>query len=400
MIDAAPIDASTFTIAILCGDMNNGRHLKSYQFGSERHEASVGPWKLSNVDGTAHFLSVLSSTPPSVFVIGTDSILAYDGHHSRSLAVKIGPLQSVCRIEPRGERVLLGDLAGNLYLLDYNSAGQPLLTLELLGQTSISSTLTYLDSGFVFIGSTFGPSQLVRLLTSADSSTGNYFRVVDSFPNLGPIVDFAILDQDKVSAQSQIATCSGAFKDGSVQLVVNGIGVAIKAQVELSGIKGLWDLRLRGSEETILLVSFLGQVRVCPFVQSQSLVLSYLWQTRVLAMENEVLSEVDGFPFLLDQQTLTAATPSIAGMQCFVQVTTSSVVVIDASSKAITGIWKSPERIISASAHGEFVGIATDQNRLTLLRLSPEIVVQAFVIAPILSQFPGLRSLAKFPAFR
>ena len=42
------------------------------------------------------------------------------------------------------------------------------LKLELLGETAIAESMTYLDNGYVYIGSRLGDSQLVRLNTDAD----------------------------------------------------------------------------------------------------------------------------------------------------------------------------------------------------------------------------------------
>ncbi len=35
--------------------------------------------------------------------------------------------------------------------------------------------------------------------------------------------------------QGQVVTCSGAFKDGSLRIVRNGIGINLQAQIELDG---------------------------------------------------------------------------------------------------------------------------------------------------------------------
>lgn len=37
------------------------------------------------------------------------------------------------------------------------------LKLELLGETSIPSTISYLDNGYVYVGSSFGDSQVYKL---------------------------------------------------------------------------------------------------------------------------------------------------------------------------------------------------------------------------------------------
>ena len=36
--------------------------------------------------------------------------------------------------------------------------------------------------------------------------------------------------------QGQVVTCSGAFKDGSLRIIRNGIGINEQAQIELAGI--------------------------------------------------------------------------------------------------------------------------------------------------------------------
>ncbi len=69
-----------------------------------------------------------------------------------------------------GSRYLLGDYVGNLYLLVLQHDGEHVagLKVEPLGRTSAPSTLTYLDNGVVFVGSSGGDSQLVRCLALSD----------------------------------------------------------------------------------------------------------------------------------------------------------------------------------------------------------------------------------------
>ena len=52
--------------------------------------------------------------------------------------------------------------------------------------------------------------KLVRLLAEKKPE-GDYLEPLEEYPNLGPIVDFTVLDLHK-HGQSQVATCSGAFK--------------------------------------------------------------------------------------------------------------------------------------------------------------------------------------------
>jgi DNA damage-binding protein 1 len=49
----------------------------------------------------------------------------------------------------------------------------------------------------VYIGSTYGDSQLIKLNTEKDEETGSYVEVLEAFTNLGPIVDFAVVDLER-----------------------------------------------------------------------------------------------------------------------------------------------------------------------------------------------------------
>lgn len=65
--------------------------------------------------------------------------------------------------------------------------------------------------------------QLVKLNVQPDVK-GSYVEVLERYVNLGPIVDFCVVDLER-QGQGQVVTCSGAFKDGSLRVVRNGIGI-------------------------------------------------------------------------------------------------------------------------------------------------------------------------------
>ena len=116
------------------------------------------------------------------------------------------------------------------------------LKLELLGETTIPECMTYLDNGYVYIGSRLGDSQLVRLNVEPDEN-GSYVTIVDTFTNLGPIMDMVVVDLER-QGQGQLVTCSGAFKEGSLRIIRNGIGIHELASIDLPSIKGTKNLFL------------------------------------------------------------------------------------------------------------------------------------------------------------
>lgn len=65
--------------------------------------------------------------------------------------------------------------------------------------------------------------QLVKLNLQPDAK-GSYVDVLERYVNLGPIVDFCVVDLER-QGQGQVVTCSGAYKDGSLRIVRNGIGI-------------------------------------------------------------------------------------------------------------------------------------------------------------------------------
>lgn len=115
------------------------------------------------------------------------------------------------------------------------------LRMEKLGETSIPSSLCYLDSGIVFVGSSMGDSSLIKLHADKIEGSNSFVEQIDTMPNLGPIVDFSVIDLDR-QGQGQIVACSGGGMNGSLRVIRNGIGFNQQASIELSGVKGVWNI--------------------------------------------------------------------------------------------------------------------------------------------------------------
>uniref|UniRef100_A0A8C8GVN2 DNA damage-binding protein 1 n=1 Tax=Oncorhynchus tshawytscha TaxID=74940 RepID=A0A8C8GVN2_ONCTS len=240
------------------------------------------------------------------------------------------------RVDPNGSRYLLGDMEGRLFMLllekeELMDGAVVLkdLRVELLGETSIAECLTYLDNGVVFVGSRLGDSQLVKLNVDSNDS-GSYVAVMETFTNLGPIVDMCVVDLER-QGQGQLVTCSGAFKEGSLRIIRNGIGIHEHASIDLPGIKGLWPLRSEAGRET-----------------DDMLVLSFVGQTRVLMLNGEEVEETELPGFVDNLQTFYCG--NVAHQQ-LIQITSGGVRLVMQDSKALVSEWKEPQgRNISLAA--------------------------------------------------
>ncbi|KAM3341882.1 hypothetical protein P3S68_026848 [Capsicum galapagoense] len=141
--------------------------------------------------------------------------------------------------------------------------------INYLGETSIASTISYLCDPFIYIGSSNGDSQLVKF--SLQSAEIYPMEVLNRYDNLGPIADFCLVDCEKLG-QHQVLTCSGAYKDGSLSIARNKIGIHEQVSVELRGIKGMWSLHSAtdDSYDSFLVVSFIDVTRFYQIVLDET----------------------------------------------------------------------------------------------------------------------------------
>jgi DNA damage-binding protein 1 len=184
-------------------------------------------------------------------------------------------------------------------------------------QTTIAECLTYLDNGVVFVGSRLGDSQLVKLNVEVNEQ-GSYIHVMESFTNLGPVVDMCVVDLER-QGQGQLVTCSGAYKEGSLRIIRNGIGIHEHASIDLAGIKGVWPLRAGATKHDNMIV------------------LAFVGQTRVLMLNGEEVEETELSGFVTDEQTFCCG--NVAFNQ-LIQITATAVRLVNTVSKTVVEEWR------------------------------------------------------------
>nr|CAI5832421.1 unnamed protein product [Callosobruchus analis] len=317
------------TLILIHQDVN-GRHVKTHEISLREKEFVKIPWRQDNVETEASIIIPVPSPLGGAIIIGQESILYHDGLVSVVVAppvIKQSTIICYAKVDPGGLRYLLGDMAGHLFMLfietesrgDGNDVVKD-LKVELLGEIATPECITYLDNGVLFIGSRIGDSQLVKLNTKADEN-GSYVTVMESFTNLAPILDMCVVDLER-QGQGQLVTCSGAFKEGSLRIIRNGIGIQEHASIDLPGIKGMWALRAAFGNKL-----------------DNTLVLSFVGQTRVLSLNGEEVEETDIGGFASDQQTFYCG--NVAHEQ-IIQVTSVSARLVSIQTKTLVAEWKPP----------------------------------------------------------
>ncbi|CAH2078400.1 unnamed protein product [Thlaspi arvense] len=344
------------TIAVLYQDNKDARHLKTYEVFTKDKDKEKdfveGPWSQNNLDNGADLLIPVPSPLCGVLIIGEETIVYCSANAFKAIPIRSSITKAYGKVDVDGSRYLLGDHSGLMHLLVISHEKEKVtgLKIELLGETSIASTISYLDNAVVFVGSSFGDSQLIKLNMQPDAE-GSYVEILEQYVNLGPIVDFCVVDLER-QGQGQVVTCSGAYKDGSLRIVRNGIGINEQASVELQGIKGMWSLKSSIDEafDTFLVVSFISE-------------------TRILAMNIEdELEETEIEGFLSQVQTLFCHD---AVYNQLVQVTSNSVRLVSSTTRALRNKWDAPAgfTINVATANASQVLLATGGGHLVYIEI-------------------------------
>ncbi|CAO3569563.1 unnamed protein product [Mortierella alpina] len=359
------------TLAVLFQDKKEVRHVKTYEIDLKNTDKTETGWIQSGLSGASTCIAVPAPIG-GLLVVGEYSISYFNPAQPstpRSITINATIMQCYNRVDD-GVRYLLGDHKGMLHILvlilndDTGSSSSRRssqvvdLKFESLGTISIPEALVYLDNDHVFVGSHLGDSQLVLLHTEPDEQ-GEYVEVMETFTNIAPVTDFEVVDLEG-QGQGQIVACSGAFKDGSLRIVRNGVGINDRAVLELPGIKGLWSLKesLEATSEDTLVMSFLNSTRV----------------VRVTPDSEMVQEEMEGF--LNESQTLLCGNVKA---NLLLQVTPESVRLIAPPNHIQAGLiseWKPPsEQLISvASMNGTQCLVAVGGKTLVYLDIGSETI--------------------------
>lgn len=305
-------------------------------------------------------LYITHSLLDGLLVLGETSIT-----YIKDNDVKVEPLDEasifVAWAAIDSQRFLLADDYGRLYLLMLIVTSHGKVTgwrLDVIGQTSRASVLVYLDGGLVYLGSHQGDSQVLSIQEQS-------IEVMQTLPNIAPVLDFAIMDMgsragesqtsEYSSGQARIVTGSGAFQDGSLRSVRSGVGMEeLGLLLQAKHILDLFALRSTARKERmdLLLVSFVEETRLFKFQD-----------------DGEVEEQFEFIGLPLSENTLLAAN---LGDSHLLHVTASSARVIDLESGMNNHDWSpSPgQTITAASANQQTLALAVGGTEAVVFDLS------------------------------
>lgn len=272
-------------------------------------------------------------------------------------------------IDPR--HYFLADDYGHLHVLTISTPEGVVVTqMEMVkfGKTSRASCLQYLGNSLLFVGSHHGDSQLFRFDLSR--KRGNYLELVQTEPNIGPVLDFSIMDMgnresdsnlgnEYSSGQARIVCGAGVHQDGSLRSVRSGVGLEdIGVLGDIEGTRGLFSLKSPSSDK------------------HDTLVVSTVTGTRVFRFSDAgEVEEMESFSGLaLEMPTLlTRNLPQ----ERLVQVTASGATLLDGEGGIAIASWSAPRgrTITNVSANDQWLLLSTDGTSLISLDMANDLRV-------------------------
>lgn len=256
------------------------------------------------------------------------------------------------------QRWLLADDYGRLYfmMLEFGDRGEvENWKIDYLGETSRASVLVYLGAGNVFVGSHQGDSQVVSIARPS-------LRVLQTFSNIAPILDFTIMDlgsrsgdaqtHEFSSGQARIVTGSGSFNDGTLRSVRSGVGMEeLGVLGDMEHITDLWSLQV-----------------LCGDDFADTIVVSFVDETRIFRFSRD--GEVEELDHLLGLG-LTEGTLLVANLPNgrILQVTEHHIRIADIDDDMVVSEWAPPaqQAITAASNNDDFLVVVTGGRVLSVI---------------------------------
>lgn len=320
------LDVEQPTLAVMHHTIGDTFKISTYVVVDKGHEKdlSAGPWSFDGLDYGSYLLIAVPSPKGGIIAVSDEALFYYNPAKKAQCALSMNPCRFTCycRIDDSGYRYLLSDTNGGLFVLILFGEEDRVeaLKLEYLGQTVIASTLTYLDNGYVYVGSHYGDAQIVEL-SSSRLPDGNFVSVVDTLPCSAPLVDFITADVENIG-QSSVIACSGAFKEGALRFIRKGSNLVVNATAAL--------------DSSIVLDMFAMH---CADI-GDVIFLSTLAGTKILCYREDSLEELDRLYNILSASQSPSIFVGQLGEETLVQVTADEAVVGSLKPNVPATLWR------------------------------------------------------------
>jgi hypothetical protein len=141
-----------------------------------------------------------------------------------------------CKID--SYRYLISDDIGNLFFLGFVNKNK--FIFQFLGETTIASTISYLDNNYVFVGSKHSNSQIIKILQKpSDDIKKVQIELVEELLCLAPIYDYVKIDNN----DSKFICVTGVGKHCNLKTVRKAVSIEALGEFDLKLIKKVYSFK-------------------------------------------------------------------------------------------------------------------------------------------------------------
>lgn len=288
-VDPVRSSSTSATLAILHQIPMKTPHIKTYEVSKQGNSFSLSALNYSMSDLSYDTNQIVRVPAPrgGFLVLSSDRIIYTNPVTNVIRKVIFTPtyFTAVAHVDNDGFRFIFGSSSGEFFILLILASPTGKVTelkFERLGRTSIASCLTYIDDGYVFVGSQHADSQLIQMTTERVHSEGTeaqFLKIAHTFPSLAPLNDFCLIPSNGMSDQNSIVAGGGSASYGAIKVISNGIEAITIMSAELAILdsedssarcsvipSSIFAFRAGKPEETLnhshLAISSLGQTEI------------------------------------------------------------------------------------------------------------------------------------------
>lgn len=243
------------TITALLGEINELKTIKTFRYGLNNVDLIEVEKATVKVESTTHTLIAVPEPIGGVLAIGEYIISYHDlaSGGTKELSVDLVFVTAYTFLKGSMNQCVLGDSEGCLYLLTLEISHTKVVGISssIIGHSSIPTSIVDLGNNLLYIGSSQGDPCVVQLMQEDRVRTVN---TLQTFPNLGPIMDFCLFDYDGQGKQTMVC-CSGVDKDGSLRIVENGVGFVEQYIINFPLLTSVWTLMNREHKHDTLIMT-------------------------------------------------------------------------------------------------------------------------------------------------
>ena len=379
-IDQVRSDSTAATLAILHRLPMKLSRVKTYELVKSGNTFTLSNlnYSMSDLDPETNRIVRVPSPRGGFLVLSSERIIYSNPVTNiyRKLVFTPTYFTAVASVDSDGFRFILGSTSGDFFILLLLASAEGIVSeikFEKLGRTTIASCLTYIDDGYVYVGSQHGDSQLIQLSTErvvTDTKDVQFLRVVHTFPSLAPLNDFSLIRANGMSDQNILIGASGSSKDGAIKIVSSGIEAVTVMSADMESFENLEDKKDRCSIVPSAIFSFRAG-RPGDSLNHTHLAISSLGQTSTHFVD-PIAGSLEEVAWGLNSTTETLNLFQLDSGH-LPQVTSSGIYLGYSGSISCGGMWncKPSERIILSDSFENYVLLALSDFCVRLFHVTP-----------------------------